>query len=170
MARTILETTIRHLKSCSSHIATNLRRRALLRPQRLNRRKTLFHATNIPGRSRDGEPARAIESPVSTNVQLLRPDEPHMRSSSIIIDTRSHCSSLRTRRLRNAQICFQEPPLSMICPPLRAPGVLTPLYLLHSIALNRLHFGAYCSGDLFSDDLFSDGFLGISIYLPYRTN
>src|SRR5262249_37425071 len=68
--------------------------------QRLKRTNTLFHLPKMLGRSRHGEPVRAIQSTASTNIRLFAPvppGSPGLPTHSFSI--RAHCRLLRISRI-----------------------------------------------------------------------
>src|SRR5512134_99124 len=98
-ARTMVESMIRYSKSGSSARAAKMRCHTPLWLQRSKRRHTLFQLPNATGRSRHGEPVRAIHRTPSTNMRLFSPVPPGSlsfptQSGSI----RAHCSSSNTNR------------------------------------------------------------------------
>src|ERR1700704_4072275 len=75
-ARTMVESMIRYSKSGFSTNAWKIRSQAPFLAQRRKRWKTLFQLPNTGGRSRQGAPARAIQSTASTNRRLSTPMPP----------------------------------------------------------------------------------------------
>src|SRR5262245_59577761 len=100
--RTMVESTIRYSKSGSSASAAKMRCQTPLSLQRLKRTNTLFHLPKMLGRSRHGEPVRAIQRTASTNIRLFAPVPPG--SSGLpthSFSIRAHCRLLRTSRIRS---------------------------------------------------------------------
>src|SRR2546423_4876584 len=102
-ARTMVESMIRYSKSGFSTNAWKIRSQAPFLAQRRKRWKTLFQLPNAGGRSRQGAPARAIQSTASTNRRLsspCRPLSPSLPGTSRSM--RSHCASVNSRRIKIA--------------------------------------------------------------------
>ena len=67
----MVESMIRYSKSGSSLSAAKMRCHTPVLLHRLNRTKILFHLPNWAGRSRQGEPVRAIHRTASMNIRLF---------------------------------------------------------------------------------------------------
>src|SRR5262245_23085993 len=94
-ARTMVESTMRYSKSGSFDKASKRRSHTPFWLHRLKRRNTLFHSPNTSGRSRHGEPVRAIHNTPSMNMRLFRPVEPRCSGRPMIRpEMRSQCASL----------------------------------------------------------------------------
>src|SRR3974390_347863 len=102
-ARTMVESMIRYSKSGFSTNALKTRSQTPFLAQRRKRWKTLFQLPNSCGRSRQGAPARAIQSTASTNRRLsspCRPLSPFLPGTRCSM--RSHCASVHWCRIQTA--------------------------------------------------------------------
>src|SRR5579884_159477 len=104
--RTMVPSTIAYSKSGSSDRAAKIASKTPPNAQRRKRTKVECHFPNTSGRSRQGDPVRAIHSTASRKRRLSspeRPGSPTFPGSSGA--TRAHCSSLKTLRSK-ASLCF----------------------------------------------------------------
>ena len=109
-ALTMVESMMRYSKSGSSTKALKRLSQTPFLAHRRKRWNTLFQAPNSKGRSRHGDPVRAIQRTASMNKRLSLPLLPRspllpgMRSS-----IRSHCRSVSARRIKIASfVCDLE--------------------------------------------------------------
>ena len=105
--RTMVPSMIAYSKSGSPDKAAKILSKTPAKAQRRKRTNVEFHFPNAAGRSRQGDPVRAIHSTASRKRRLSspeRPGSPTFPGSSGA--TRCHCSSLKTLRSK-ANLCFR---------------------------------------------------------------
>jgi len=97
----MVESMIRYSKSGLSINALNMRSQTPFLAQRRKRWKTLFQLPNDGGRSRQGAPARAIQSTASTNRRLSSPCRPLSPCLPVTNGSmRRHCAFVNCRRIK----------------------------------------------------------------------
>src|SRR6516225_3774723 len=100
-ARTMVESMIKYSKSGLSTNALKMRSQTPFLAQRRKRWKTLFQLPNDGGRSRQGAPARAIQSTASTNRRLSSPCRPLSPCLPVTNGSmRRHCAFVNCRRIK----------------------------------------------------------------------
>ena len=120
--RTMVPSMIAYSKSGSADKLAKIRSKVPFKAHRRKRWKTEFQLPNAAGRSRHGDPVRAIHSTASRNSRLFSPDRPGSPGLPAHSGaTRSHCPSLKMLRFKTDPLRF--PVLNPISSPRGIPFV-----------------------------------------------